>query len=346
MIGVVIPTLERPEFLIRQLRYYREFGTDLAVYVGDSSSGPNAEKIRRALEACDGLGGSYLPCQGMNDREAMRAAVAAVREPYCVYAGDDDLLVPESLRRCSAFLAHNASYRTAQGRAALFSVRGDGAYGALGALGDYWGEPAREEEAPSRRLGRFAEQYWVCLFAVHRTHEFLADLQPFAALADRSFGGEVAPNFLTVARGKSKFIDGLHLFRQVHHRRYALPGPLDWIMSPHWYAGCEALMEELARVLAEYENLSMQDAHAVAKDIVTTHLQRGLVRKLSTSATTRLRRVVQRHAPALASMLRRAGGLGGGRRAITLAALARKSSPYFAAFSSVQHILSAPAADA
>lgn len=214
-----------------------------------------------------------MDCADLNDRETIYKLITSVKEPYCVYAGDDDYLLTSSLRHCAKFLSENPKYRTAQGRGIIFSIEHDSVYGDITSCSNYWGAPSAENDNPLKRLQDYSKRYWVPLFSLHRTDEFIEDWKPFCDLPDRSFG-ELAPNFMTIVKGMSKFIDHLHVVRQVHRRRYYLPNAMDWVTSPHWYPSYRAFEETLALTLSASQELEYNLAKEAIRDIFNGYLTR------------------------------------------------------------------------
>ena len=70
-------------------------------------------------------------------------------------------------------------------------------------------------------LNMFCNNYFVPIFSVHRTQEFLEDLDHIE-LQYESFDLELTQSFLSVLRGKSKCLKNLYLVRQVHEARKIL----------------------------------------------------------------------------------------------------------------------------
>ena len=53
-VAVVILTKDRPEFIIRQLEYYKNMNSLHPVYILDSSNTANADKIKNYISNCRG----------------------------------------------------------------------------------------------------------------------------------------------------------------------------------------------------------------------------------------------------------------------------------------------------
>ena len=131
-VAILIPTINRKEFVIRQLRYYASVSSTHPVYIGDGSAVSAANEIQAALDSCGSkLQVYYHHLPGLNDRQTIVRLGELANETYCAFKGDDDYLIPGSLSKCADFLHHNPSYRTAQGKAILFQLNEPGPYGTL-----------------------------------------------------------------------------------------------------------------------------------------------------------------------------------------------------------------------
>jgi glycosyltransferase domain-containing protein len=337
MIAIIIPTLNRPDFIIRQLQYYNETAKDITVYIGDGSTLESRTKVAKIINIFKNLQVVHLDCSGLNDRNTIFKLITTVKEPYCAYVGDDDYLIPSSLKLLAAFLDEHPDYRTAQGRGILFSTMNDNVYGDLVYCDNYWGVPESENQLPRDRLKEFGENYFVPLFSLHRTEEFIEDWVPFVDLSDRSFG-ELAPNFLTIVRGKSKFIDCLYLIRQNHKSRYHLPSGMDWLATPDWYPSYKVFENAITLAIVEIEGIHELVARQSVKEVMhsyfANHLAKHHIKKtdyfknflnlfkdyLPTPITDPSKYLLSRYSP---------------DRKLTQHSLLRKSSPYHQVFISI-----------
>ncbi len=185
--------------------------------------------------------------------------------------------MPESLTKCAKFLGNNADFRTAQGRALIFTLQKADVYGPFdGHGGIYWDRKESHWATARERLFQFANGgYWGLQFSVHRRKEFIADSSISRTSEDRSFG-ELINNFVFIGRGKSKFIDCLYLFRQTHETRHLLPTSYDWITGEKWNKSFQEMSAALEDVLVEVDGLKRDEARAVARDIVLILLKRSI----------------------------------------------------------------------
>jgi len=278
MVGIVIPTMNRPDFVVRQLAYYADVGYRHTVYVGDSSESIHVEQVAQAVRRLQSrINIVHIRLPGLNDLQAVRELLYCVREPYAAFVGDDDFLAPASLDRCARFLDAHPECSTSHGVATLCGLGSSGAHGDVTWCGRYAQRPV-EQASARERLTDYLGSYFVTLFSVHRTQAFRRDMDAAAPVPDKAFR-ELLSCCLSIVRGKAKELECLYLIRQAHDQRYLLPDVYDWITSPDWLPSyrifCDCLVGELAR----QDGISIAEAQEVVKQAFWSYLGQGLVRK-------------------------------------------------------------------
>ncbi len=272
-VSILIPTMNRSDFLIRQLQYYASVNSLHPIYIGDASTNDHIEKIKRAIDDLKTIKIHYYHWPTLNDRETISKLGNIAKEKFCALTGDDDFLIPNSLTKCADFLERNIEYRTAQGKGIVLSLENDGVYGNLKDVSPYWLQKNDRTETSAReRLFNFSKNYWVPQFSVHRTEEFCNDSKFYAIIKDRSFG-ELLHSFIFIANGKSKTIDCLYLIRQVHSRRFSLPDTYDWITSENWYSSYNIFSNILTKVLVDKDGVDEDIAKSTVKQAFWTYLK-------------------------------------------------------------------------
>lgn len=276
-VAILIPTLNRSEFVSRQLRYYASVDSPHPIYIGDSSRPDHKNRIQGTIDhLADKISVKYYYWPEKNDRECSSSLADQVQEKYCAVVGDDDFLIPNSLTECAEFLSYNPKYRTSQGRAILIDLSGP--YGNLKSAGPYWVNRVVEEENGFERILEFGKNYWVPSFSVHRTNEFVEDSSKYRMIQDKKFG-ELLHSYTFLAKGKSMFIDSLHLIRQAHPSRYVLPDVFDWITSHDWNSSYQYFMDTLTNYLIEVDAISKEKASEFVKQSLWAYLAGGLYHK-------------------------------------------------------------------
>ncbi len=278
MVGIVIPTMNRSDFVIRQLAYYADVGYQSTVYVGDSSDSVHLQRVTQAVRGLQNrINLVHIRLPGLNDSQAIRELLYCVQEPYVAFVGDDDFLVPASLEKCARFLKAHADFSTAHGVATLCGLGSPGAHGEVTWCGRY-GQYPMEQASGRDRLTDYLGNYFVTLFSIHRTQDFRRDMDAACLMPDKAFR-ELLPCCLSIIRGEAKELDCLYLIRQAHDRRYLLPDVYDWITSPDWLPSYQIFCDCLVGELARQDGISMDEARKVVKQAFWSHLARGLTQK-------------------------------------------------------------------
>ena len=275
-VGIFIPTINRSDFVVRQLKYYATVKCPHAIYIGDSSNQEHSNKIKETIRSLNGLTKvvyEHLP--SLNNKEAIQYLLSIVEEPYACFSGDDDYQIPDSLTKCAEFLENNPDYATASGYAVSFRLKKHGANGELSRLANY-PRPYIKFESARERIAAYFEKYYVPLFSVNRTKQMLKNWETVNEIGDKSFGPEIVPSALSIIAGKSATLDCLGFVRQIHDRQYELPNTFDWITSPEWQPSYALFEKIISENLAIKDNISIGDAIKITRQSFWAYLQKYL----------------------------------------------------------------------
>ena len=215
-VGIIIPSIDRLNFLINIVEYYSKYNSPHTLYIGDSSRKDNTDIINK-LSVSKNIKVKYFYIPNKNDREAIFFLSQQVLEKYIAFSGDDDFFIPESLTLCANFLQNNNDYRTAQGRGYLLSYEYCENMNKLIFLEQYWKKNEINFNNVEKRLIDFSKKYYVTEFSTHRTKEFIEDVKESEKIENRHIG-EYIRCFNFIGRGKSKFVDCPYLLR-IHHKK-------------------------------------------------------------------------------------------------------------------------------
>lgn len=277
-ITLIIPTFNRPRFIVRLLSYYALVGFRGWLFIGDSSDESGRAIARESvIQLSNAINVRYFEYPAMNDSQAIHALLSEVTTPYVAFVADDDFLIPNGLQMSIDFLEAHPDYSIAHGQSFLFVLEQSGAYGNIQTLGRY---PLRnlENNSGQERLLRLMEHYMVTVFSVHRTKEYQHAWHNVLQLTDRSFT-ELLPVCVSAIQGKAKQLDCLYLARQGHDQRYLLPDTFDWITSPNWQKSYLVFRDTLAEEIAKQDGISLMDAQAMVKQAFWLYLSQGLTHK-------------------------------------------------------------------
>jgi glycosyltransferase domain-containing protein len=352
MLGIAIPTFNRPEFLLRQFKYYAETRFRYTIYIGDSSGPGYAEQVAEIVARFqNSINIVLIRYPGLDRVQATTALMHAIKEPYAGLIGDDDFLVPAALDQCAAFLETHPDFNTAHGVAAACAVKPAGPHHQEIMGVDGFFQRPLEQASAAERLNDYLGNYFVTHFSLHRTQDFAKEMDATKKAACQRFG-ELISGCLSVVGGKAKQFDCLGLVRQDHGRRYVLSDVFDWITTDDWLASCRIFQDSLAGEVAQQDGISIEESRGAVKKALWAYLARSLTAKWQgiyqgrdTGLMGRARRVkravpVARKAWNIWMNLRAAGTPR--NTMISLPALLRPSSRYHSDFMPVYRAIISP----
>lgn len=274
--GIFIPTMNRVDFVIRQLRYYASVQCPHTIYIGDSSPKEESQKIDTEIKRLGNqIKAKYYHIPDCNDWQAHYYLITQVKEKYICYSGDDDYQIPNSVTQCIEFLENHPDYTSASGYAVSFKLKEEGSHGEIHHIADYPRQQI-EDNTASERIVRFFENYYVTHFSVNRTAPMTEYWENKDNLQIHEFRGELLPTSLPVVHGKSKILDCLGFVRQIHRRQYTAPSEFDWITKPIWAPEYALFEKTLAKHIAQVDNIEMIKATAVIRHAFWGYLQKRL----------------------------------------------------------------------
>ena len=257
-VAILIPTMNRADFVIRQLNYYSAVNCLYPIYIIDSSDRENFEKLKNHMEEL----GPKLTINHIfhpPGPDCMSFGVSSIKESYVAYAGDDDYQIPSCVEKCVDFLEKNPDYVMATGKAISVRLKNGEIYGEVERVADY-PRPDINGENGAERIVEYFSKYFPTDFCVHRKNEFLESLKGEEEIKDRSFGTEIYRGAMAVIAGKTKSIDELGLIRQIHKNHYGLPNTFDWIEKDDWLDSYKKFFNRTSFAISQKDNISFKEA--------------------------------------------------------------------------------------
>jgi glycosyltransferase domain-containing protein len=294
-VSIIVPTMNRSEFVIKMLSAFRDMGFGGTVLIGDSSQPEHYARTSRAIEtmALD-FPVRQKPFPGQKSYECICALNADVTTPYLMWMCDDDILVPETLAKCATFLDAHPDYSGAGGRGVMLGVAGED----FSVVVDSAAHNPRAVggQTASARVMDLLTDYRVSSYSLCRTEQFVRKFRPNvdAALTDLSLASELLPTVMQAAQGKVAMLEDLFVVRQEHARRYILPDMFDWITKPDWAASYAVFERAVSDEIARQDLITPDVARAQLKRWFWTYLNKALHRSYA-----------HRYTPARQSGLRR-----------------------------------------
>lgn len=282
-LSIIIPTMNRPDMLLRLVRYFDTLKFQGKILIGDSSNAEIFNKSVGALVKFQGrleIAHCHLP--GLSIAAAVVAMNARLTTSYVCLIPDDDFLVPRTAARCIQFLEGHPDYVAAHGLGVLISSASGESRKIEGA--GFYRQTIIEDAAASTRLAKHLGCYSVNLFSVHRTEiwrrMFVDPIAPSSPplCTDSAFRDELLPCCLSVVYGKIKQVEGLYLVRQVHDGRYLLPSWFSWLTNENWNPSYKHFRDCLSNAILSQEGIAAPAAEYVVDTAFSAYLRRTVTK--------------------------------------------------------------------
>ena len=253
-VGIILLTKNRANFVIRQLEYYKLSNNQHPLYIGDSSDIIQKNILTKKIDYYKKFFKiNYYHVPQIDVIETHMYISNKIIEKYCVYIGDDDFFVPNSLTKCANFLEENNNYSSAHGNAAIFKLDGEET-GNLSYIGNYWSNIEYINDKSSNRVFALANHYKVLQFAVQRTNQYLNIANNYKKMNNHAFT-ELLHGFCSVAYGKAKHLDCFYLIRQTHNKRTKLLGISEWIKKEGWSDSYNLFIELISNIVINKQDI-------------------------------------------------------------------------------------------
>lgn len=335
MITILVATLNHPDLINRQLKYYADIGFKGAITIGDSSEGDLAKRTEDAVKRYQNrITANYLRCPNVHDAACMQQLLETVETPYVVRSGDDDFHIPAGLEKCVTFLEKNPDYTAVHGLGILAMVEPNGSgQKVLGT--SYYKQQATEAESAAERLMHHYRNYAGTGFSLQRTESVRVMFKRAHEVVDRSFAGEALASCLSVVLGKFKELDCFYLVRQIHNNRHLLPSKFDWITSDNWLPSYRLYLENMSDEVSKKDNIPIAKAQEVVMQEFWGFLANTLqiqwnskTGQSKVSERSGARRAIGRIPGAKSTWRAVKSRMPGQQNAVSLKALMRAGSPY------------------
>jgi len=212
-ITIVIPTMNRPNYIERALHYYLDMGFIGTILIIDSSDKENSDYISEFIANINKSNYIYVYSKGLATT-VIKDNLSLVQTKYVSFVGDDDYIIPNALLKAITFLENNEG---------IAGCRGDGILVTDSEVSSddirMYSRVSRLEEKSADRVLQHFLNYGTPFFHVLRSELFKKafSLAPSETELtqdyDRLIGEELSASGLMLAYGKFAMIDGLHLVR-------------------------------------------------------------------------------------------------------------------------------------
>lgn len=352
MLTIVIPTKNRPSFLLRTLDYYRQQHFGYPIVVADSSAPDRLNQVQPAIDLIKRdlvLEYRTYPAD-LQFADKLADALATVETPCVALGADDDFFVPPTLTEAAEFLQAYPDYAVAHGESLVLSLSSGTAYGSIERLSVY-NQRAIEHPDSLERFFDHLAHYSTTWYSVQRTEKLVENFDKTRALgADIRFG-ELLPSCLSLIQGKAKKLNRLYMVRQGGRKpkEYAASDLYDWIASPDWPNQYAAFRDRLAETLVQDCKIEFTEARNKIKVAFWMFWAPHLVEGLPVLAHSKVSKRIEPSTrlcslSAIRVVWQKLRRLMNGNE-ISLSTVLNPSSPYHADFIPIYYAVTVPPAE-
>ena len=288
MVAIIVPTMNRSCFIKRLSRFYSNYAAEYTIYIADSSNEEyhikETKKVIKSLACSINIKYGYYP--DTNIEEAKRLILNQVTQKYAAYCGDDDFLIPDTLKKCAEFLELNPDYSNCHGTGMRLKMKDDSLYGYIEAVSEYK-LLGNEFDDPYTRVGVYLNDYWP-IWTVRRVDEFRKTLKLLKNIPVESFR-EITMGCVPIIQGKTKLINNLYVVRQVHKNRFQNPSLIEAFLLGDWYASYKEMNGILENEVGKKTALDKSKLHETVKQGFVSYYKAGLESQICKKNPTFLR---------------------------------------------------------
>ena len=271
-VAIIIPTMNRPDFIFRHFEFYELMNSPHPIYVSDSSNEENAQRIRDGIKRFKNLNITYqwVP----PGKDCLYQLMPLIKEKYCMQIGDDDLVIPKTVSECADFLEDHPDYATCSGKQINVRFRQEDYNKFRGLLGRAtlpMGRSMEDEDMLARVKNFWSDPNFIC-FAVTRTEieTKIRNVTKHFLLMEPII--EVILWSMLIIYGKAKIIDKLGYIMQIsNNRSFSTDLAIDVLLAPsikEKWGACQNGLSELLRGLG----VSNEESRNVSKWIFILYL--------------------------------------------------------------------------
>ncbi|MBL7224523.1 MAG: DegT/DnrJ/EryC1/StrS family aminotransferase [Desulfobacteraceae bacterium] len=260
-ISILIPTLNRSEFLIRALSYYGKVGFKGYICIGDSSDAQHSERIKcivNALEDKLNIIYKYFPKPSYDVQTCFKELIEIAPTSYLVFSGDDDLLIPRSLGKCARFLQEHPDYSAAHGLRLVFHLKKNGPYGEITKT-EYSQQHIWESEKAADRWAEYMRYAASTQYYVHHKTTWKRMYKDVSSISMQYLGPELLPCSISAISGKVKQLECLSTVFQVLEEKsfsWDKTSIFDLAIDMDWSKAVQIVRKSVTNALMRVDGIS------------------------------------------------------------------------------------------
>jgi glycosyltransferase domain-containing protein len=262
LITVVIPTHNRPKFLIRSIDYWSKF--NISLFIADSS-------IEYSKPV--GFSGNYFHTPNLSMAEKIYNTLCEVSTPYVALCSDDDFITKSGLISSVDFLEKHNDFSSAQGRMVRFYLKKNKSVECYPAYTGAINNQNNHDDAQNRVIQSMSS-YMLNYYAVHRT----ASLKEAFRISKSFFGfrcWELNVSMTAAIYGKHTTLPCFYFARDdIDNSGGQSQNPYvnNWIRHPENRDGLRKWRNEFSHSFANHENKSLEIGKIVFDSAIKSYV--------------------------------------------------------------------------
>jgi glycosyltransferase domain-containing protein len=265
-ISILIPTKDRPDFILRILKYYLSSNFSGKILIGDSScdklfsiNDSNIVKYK-----ANGLTIEHYHDVNLTAGKMSFFLANKVTTSYSLMVSDDDIFLTSCISVCINFLENNADYSAVHGKSLLIGIdKGDCmAFGRLTSLEEY-PLATYESEMPMDRVEDFFKGNSNLNMSVIRSKiniDAFNEVNKFTDEMETFIFGELIHASIVSARGKIGEVSDYGLIRQWHNDQlYKTIDMVKWFSHVDWCDSYRILRSTIEKEVVKFSNFKAKD---------------------------------------------------------------------------------------
>ncbi len=296
MFSLVIPSINRPNFLKQYVDFLEYQNFDGEVIIGDSSNDENYkifEEYYKSKKLPFRI--THLQKKNKDHFEVVRELVPLIKFEYSMYICDDDYILYKNVKKCINFLKENNDYSVVGGISLgiVLNSKNTNQIDFIDELNFY----ELLEDKASLRLKKLAEEYSVIAYSISRTSDLKKRWLINTKMTSRDIAVEVHPCFHMAVEGKVKKINDIFVFRLLHSKRILDPAlPLDRFLNPKYFISIKESINILSKIISIKENIDDIAAESLVKISYNDYIRRRVNRrrKYKNYFFLKIKRIIER----------------------------------------------------
>lgn len=289
-LSILIPTLNRPDFVVRALNYYADVGFEGYICLGDSSGPEHVAKIKDEIAALEGrLKVIYRDCPRPSalkrdpmgtpsEAECVKHLADIAPTEYAALSPDDDFLVPAGLDTCVEFLEANPDYSGAHGVRIDFELKEPGPTGDVERV-YFVNQPTLVADSPVTRWREYMRRAVSPLYSVMSIATWRAIFEDGETVPMRYLGSELLQGGRLVISGKVAELECLTTVHQDNDDRvwgWETQSMYSLLVHPHWTRAVGGLRSRLAEAIVVSAGMETKEAQRAVDEELWRHIHSSL----------------------------------------------------------------------